>query len=144
MSLHDQNLLRRRNYSSGGKWEEVFGYSRAVRVGDLIEVAGTAAQRNGEIVGKGNAFEQARFILNFIEGVLARTGASLESVVRTRIYLTNINDWNDVAKAHNLFFSDIRPACTVIGVAALVDPDMLVEIEVTAVHPEVAAGKTFN
>ncbi|HHS94983.1 MAG TPA: RidA family protein, partial [Phaeodactylibacter sp.] len=92
----------------------------------------------------GNAFEQARYILHLIEGVLERTGASIECVVRTRIYLTNIEDWEDVAKAHHLFFSDIKPACTLVGVAALIDPNMLVEIEVTAVHPSAAIGNAFN
>lgn len=144
MPLRDQNLLRRKNYSSGAKWEDTMGYSRAVRVGDLIEVSGTTAFRNGEVMGKGNAFEQARYIFNLIEGVLSRAGADLESVIRTRIYLTNMGDWDDVAKAHYLFFSDIKPACTVLEVSGLIDPDMLVEVEITAVHPEAATGQTFN
>ncbi len=144
MSLPDRNLLKRKNYRSGAIWEDIMGSSRAVRVGDLIEVAGTTASRKGEVIGQGNAFEQARYIFNLIEGILTRAGASLESVVRTRIYLTNIDDWENVAKAHHLFFSDIKPACSVVAVAALVDPDMLVEVEVTALHPEPTAGTTFN
>ncbi|MFK7808318.1 MAG: RidA family protein [Saprospiraceae bacterium] len=144
MSLPDHNLLKRKNYSSGGPWEDILGSSRAVRVGDLIEVGGTTAARNGEVVGVGNAFEQARFIFNLIERVLSRAGTPLEAVTRTRIYLTNIDNWEDVAKAHNLFFSDIKPVCTVLQVSALLDPEMLVEVEVTAVHPTAKTGNPFN
>ena len=144
MSLHHQNLMKRKNYSSGAKWEDIVGYSRAVQVGDLIEVAGTTAFKDGEIIGKGNAFEQARFIFNLIEGVLTRAGASMEAVVRTRIYLTNIKDWEEVAKVHHLFFADIKPACTVVEVSALVDPDMLLEVEVTAVHTVGSGREDLN
>jgi len=144
MSLPQDNLLKRKNFRSGAIWEDILGSSRAVRIGDLIEIAGTTAIRNGEVIGKDNAFEQARYIFNLIEGILMRAGASLESVVRTRIYLTNIDDWENVAKAHHLFFSDIKPACSIVGVSALVDPDMLIEVEVTALHPEPTAGTTFN
>lgn len=146
MSLHDQNkkLLGRKNYSSGVLWEDILGSSRAVRIGDIIEIAGTTSFRNGEVIGTGNPFEQARFIFNVVESILSRAGASLDSVIRTRIFLTDINHWDDVAKAHHLFFSEIKPVCTILEVSSLIDPDMLVEVEITAVHPEPAAGTTFN
>lgn len=123
----------RKNYSSNAPWEDVVGYSRAVRIGNLIEVAGTTAVSKGEVIAKGSAFGQTRFILNKIDGILQQAGSSLNDVVRTRMYVTHIKDWEQVGKAHGIFFGTIKPASTLVEVSALVDPDMLVEIEVTAI-----------
>ncbi len=125
--------MERTKYTTGAKWEDIVGYSRAVRIGKTIEVAGTTAVADGQIVGKGSAFEQAKFILSKIEDVLDKLGSSIEDVVRTRIYVTNIQDWQEIAKAHHMFFAETKPASTMVEVSALVDPEMLVEIEVTAV-----------
>lgn len=124
--------MERINYSSGAPWENTVGYSRAVRVGNIIEVAGTTAVENGEVVGKGDPGEQTRVILRKIEAVLQEAGASLENVVRTRIYVTDISQWEAVGKAHGDFFWNIKPAATMVEVSGLVSPDMLVEIEATA------------
>ncbi|KAA3631961.1 MAG: RidA family protein [Bacteroidetes bacterium] len=125
--------MERTKYTTGAKWEDIVGYSRAVRIGNTIEVAGTTAVSDGEVVAKGSAFGQARFILNKIEDVLMNLGSGMEDVVRTRIYVTNIQDWQEIAKAHHMFFAETKPASTMVEVSALVDPEMLVEIEVTAV-----------
>ncbi|MCB0706778.1 MAG: RidA family protein [Saprospiraceae bacterium] len=126
---------KRDNYSSGTKWEEFAGYSRLVRIGHTIEVAGTTAVKDGEVLAVGDAAGQARIILRKIEYWLKQAGASLEDVVRTRMYVTNIEDWEAVALVHGEFFGNIRPASTLVGISALVDPNLLVEIEATAVLP---------
>jgi enamine deaminase RidA (YjgF/YER057c/UK114 family) len=126
-------LSKRINISSGAKWEDIVGYSRAVKVGNVIEVSGTAAVDGGGVVGKGNAYEQTKFIIMKIEKALKEAGSSLKDVVRTRIFVTDISRWEEIGKAHGEFFKDIKPATSMVEVKALIDPDMLVEIEASAV-----------
>lgn len=126
--------MKRKNISSGAKWEDIVGYSRAVRVGSIVEVAGTTAvNAAGEVVAKGDAFAQTMFIFEKIEKALAEADASLADVVRTRMFVTNIEDWEAIGKAHGSFFKLIKPAATMVEVARLIHPDLLIEIEVSAV-----------
>ncbi len=126
--------MTRQNISSNTPWETRYGYSRAVRIGNIIEVAGTvAADENGHVVGAGNAYEQTKFIFAKIEKALVEAGASLKNVVRTRMFLTDVAFIDEVGRAHGEVFRDIRPASTALQISALINPDLLVEIEVTAI-----------
>jgi enamine deaminase RidA (YjgF/YER057c/UK114 family) len=125
---------KRVNISSGAKWEDIVGYSRAVRVGNTVEVAGTTSvDENGQVVGAGNPYEQTRFALGKIERALQSAGASLKDVVRTRMFVTDIQQWEQIGRAHGEFFREIKPAATMVEVKALISPELLVEIEATAI-----------
>ena len=123
----------RQQVGSASPWEDIVGYSRAIRVGNIIEVAGTTAMDGDILVGKGDVYLQTKFIFTKIEKALQQLGASLNDVVRTRMFVTNIADWEKAGKAHGEFFATIKPVSTMVEVAKLINEDLLIEIEVTAV-----------
>lgn len=122
--------------SSGSAWEPVVGYSRAIRIGNRVEVAGTTAMKDGEIVGRGDAYAQTVRALEIIKESLERVGANLSDVVRTRMFVTDISRWKEIGRAHGEFFRDIRPVATMVEVKALIEPELLVEIEAEAIVSE--------
>ena len=125
-------MEKRINIQSNTKWEDKIGYSRAVRIGNLIEVSGTSAIDRDHIVAPGDPYQQTRFIIQKIEKAINDAGGALNDVIRTRIYVTNINDWEAVGRAHGEFFKDIKPVTTMVEVTSLIDPNFVVEIEATA------------
>lgn len=126
----------RYRFGTGTKWEEKVGYSRVIRHGNQVEVAGTVAvDAEGNLVGEGDMYAQATFILRKIERALHEGGASLKDVIRTRTYVTDISRWEEFARAHSEFFDSVRPVATLVEVSKLIDPRMLIEIEVSAVLP---------
>lgn len=125
--------MKRLNISSGAKWEDIVGYSRAVKLGNVVEVAGTTAVIDGKIVGINEAYAQTKAVLQKIEIALKQTGATMENVIRTRMFVTDIGRWEEYAKAHSEFFKNIKPATSIVEVKALMDPEMLIEIEATAI-----------
>ncbi|AXY76637.1 RidA family protein [Paraflavitalea soli] len=127
-------MSNRMNISSGAKWEDIVGYSRAVKIGNTVEVTGTVAvDENNQLVGKGDAYQQAHFIIGKIEKVLQQAGASLTDVVRTRMFVTDISRWEEYGKAHGEYFSTIKPCTSMIEIKGLIEPDYLIEIEATAI-----------
>ena len=125
----------RKNISSGAKWEDIVGYSRAVVIGNTIEVSGTVAvDADNNLIGKGDAYAQTKFILQKVESVLKDAGFAMSDVVRTRMFVTDISKWEDIGRAHGEFFKTIKPATAMIEVKGLISPDYLVEIEVTAMR----------
>ena len=129
--------MDRINYSSGAKWEDLVGYSRAVRMGNIIEITGTVAvDENNVVVGANDAYAQSKYIIQKIEKVLKRAGAGLEHVIRTRMFVTDISRWEEYGRAHGEFFGQIKPCTSMIEVKGLIQPEFLIEIEATAIVAE--------
>lgn len=127
-------MSQRQNISSGASWEDVVGYSRAVRIGNIVEVAGTTAvDEQGNVVGAGDPYQQTCFALTKIEQALIAAGAARRDVIRTRMFVTDITRWEEIGRAHGEFFRDIKPAASMIEIKSLISPELLVEIEATAV-----------
>jgi enamine deaminase RidA (YjgF/YER057c/UK114 family) len=126
-------MNKRQNISSGSTWEDVVGYSRAVRVGNILEISGTTAVEDGQVIGVNDIYLQTRFILNKIKNILEQCGGDLKDVIRTRMFVTDISQWEMAAKAHLEFFKDVKPASTMVEVRRLIDPDLLIEIEISAI-----------
>lgn len=125
-------MEKRISVTSGTKWEDKIGYSRAVRIGKLIEVSGTAAIDREKIIAPGDPYKQTKFIIQKIEKALNDVGSSLKDVIKTRIYVTNIKDWDAIGRAHGEFFKNIKPVTTMVEVKSLIDPNFVVEIEASA------------
>jgi len=125
--------MKRQNIASNAQWEKLVGYSRAVKMGKTIEVSGTVALLDNEIVGIGDPYAQTKRILEIINDVLVQAGSSINDVVRTRMYVTNIKNWEEIGRAHGEIFQDIMPATSMVEVSQLIDPNFLVEIEATAI-----------
>ncbi|KAG3106613.1 hypothetical protein PC116_g198 [Phytophthora cactorum] len=125
--------MSRQQVFTGSPWEPLVGYCRAIRVGNRIEVAGTTAMQDGVVVGAGDPYAQARFVLQTIENALKELGADMSHVVRTRMFVTDISRWEEVGKAHGEFFGQIQPVATMVEVSALIDPLLMVEIEAEAI-----------
>lgn len=129
--------MKRTNLSSGSKWEDIVGYSRAVKVGNIIEVSGTVStDHSGELVGEGDVYLQTKFVLLKLQNTLVQMGAGLKDVVRTRIFTTDISQWESIGKAHGELFAEIKPATSMIEIAKLIDDKYLIEIEATAIISE--------
>lgn len=128
--------MQRQTYTEGSPWEPIVGYARAVKIGNIIEISGTTASVNGEVVGKGDVYEQTKCILQKFEKVLQELGASTKDVVRTRIFCTDIAQWEAIGKAHGEFFSEIKPTTGMYQISKLISDDLLVEIEATAILSE--------
>src|SRR5258705_7837560 len=126
--------MQRTNYASGSKWEHVIGYSRAVKVGNVVEVTGTVASgEDGKVVGKDDPYAQTKYIYEKIEAILLRAGATMKDVVRVRMFVTDISRWQEYGKAHSEFFREIRPCNTMVEVNALIEQNYLIEIEATTI-----------
>ena len=130
-------MKKRELFSSGAPWENMVGYSRAIKVGNVIEISGTTSADGDTIIGKGDVYEQAVFIFKKIKKTLEEAGSCLEDVVRTRMFVKDISEWEKVASAHSLFFKDIKPVTSMVEVSNLIDKEFLIEIEVSAIIPEV-------
>ena len=127
----------RTNWSSNTLWEESFGYSRAVQIGNTIELSGTTASEDDKVIGVGDVTLQTEYIIKKIEHTLVEAGFSLKDVVRTRIFMTDISLWEEVAKVHSYLFEDVMPACTLLEVSNLIHSDLLIEIEATAIKEDI-------
>jgi enamine deaminase RidA (YjgF/YER057c/UK114 family) len=127
------DIVSRNKVFTGSPWESAVGYCRAIRVGNRIEVAGTTSMKDGEVIGIGDPYVQTKFILQTIEKALSELGADLSHVVRTRMFVTDISKWEEIGRAHGEFFRDIQPVASMVEVKALIDPRLLVEIEVEAI-----------
>ena len=125
--------MERKIYAAGGQWEEIIGYSRAVQVGNHLEISGTVAANEHGVVGKGDFYAQTKFIFEKLKPVLENAGFTFADVTRTRIFMTDITKWEDVGRAHGEFFRTVKPATSLLEVSALINPDYLVEIEVSAI-----------
>ena len=131
--FEDNTNFMRKKISSGSPWEDIVGYSRAVRVGNIIEVAGTTAMDGDVLIGKGDIYKQTVFVIKKMEAALIEAGASLNDVVRTRMFVTDISQWEAVGKAHGEFFKSVKPVATMVEVSRLINDDLLIEIEMTAI-----------
>lgn len=125
-------MQERSNFSSGSAWEDQVAYSRAIRIDNHIEVSGTTSVEGNQIIGENDLYAQTRFILQKIETILAEAGATMADVVRSRMYVTDISQWKEVARAHQEYFREIKPAASMVEVSRLIHPDLLIEIEVSA------------